>query len=339
MNHRGYAQAGSALAVVVGVLALAGSASAAVSLKADYRFNDSLSSSVRGAPDLLSTGLGVYSTEIVDGAGDRVLSFPAGGGFTFGAGKLVDRANYSTVFTFRFDDTSSYRRILAFEPLADDSDSGLYNYETELDFYSDNEVEGPPGALAGGEYAEVALTRKANKRVDAYADGQHQLTLNDLLKEAVISGDGLRYFKDNSNAEESAGAVARIRVYDGGLSAADVKAINETGGLRPRAKKAGKPRLTRSGTKSKVSMGIKLRCPDEAVKCSTTAKVTKAKGGKVLGKAKRKLKPGAQKKLKVKLSKHGRKTVNKPGKLRIKTSASVTSASGNRAKVGNAGRI
>ncbi len=47
--------------------------------------------------------------------------------------------------------------------------------------------------------------------------------------QAVIQDFKLRFFVDNGNGEESAGAVSRIRAYKGALSSKQVKKIYKKG--------------------------------------------------------------------------------------------------------------
>src|SRR6476659_3669377 len=69
---------------------------------------------------------------------------PAGGtlnatNYSFGANEglslsnAIDSSNYSIELDFQFSTTSGYRKIIDFNDRADDE--GLYNYNTDLNFY------------------------------------------------------------------------------------------------------------------------------------------------------------------------------------------------------------
>lgn len=346
MNARGVSAVAS-LALVGGLLALASSAEAA-SLEGDYRFDDNLSSSLAGAPPLTTIGpaISLFETRVVNGADDRVLTFPEGNGVQLPAG-VIDPAEYSVIATFELDDTDSYRRIIQFDTYDADSDAGFYNYSTELDFYSvaADEVEGPPGALANDVFADITFTRAADKTIHAYAGDAEQLTLIDGADEARIGIDGLRFFKDNSNTEESAGSVARIRVYDGVLTPAEIATIRATGGLPATGATMGKPRLLpKKARKAKrVDSAITVFCPSEGVSCALKGKLKRAKKQKgvpaVLGKLSGEVDAGGAARPKIKLSKKGRKAVKRKGRIKIKAEVTITPASGKSLLVGNGGKI
>ena len=72
------------------------------------------------------------------------------------------------------------------------------------------------------------LTRDATDNVVAYVNGARQLSFHDTGDIAVIdANDTLRLFSDDTVTanEDSGGAVSRIRLYDGPLSASDVAAL------------------------------------------------------------------------------------------------------------------
>ena len=71
-------------APLAAALALVASTAASAALRADYHFDDSLASSVAGAPNLMQVGLcstfGAYTTDSVRGLPDRLLTFDQGCG-------------------------------------------------------------------------------------------------------------------------------------------------------------------------------------------------------------------------------------------------------------------
>jgi hypothetical protein len=78
-------------------------------------------------------------------------------------------------------------------------------------------------------------------------NGVQELSFQDGRGDAVISADGmLRFFQDDAqtSGEYSAGAVARIRVYDGPLSSDEVSALDSAPPLFVRGDVAGDGRVT-----------------------------------------------------------------------------------------------
>ena len=127
---------------------------------------------------------------------------------------------------FRFNDVSSYKRIIDFKNGT--SDRGLYNYSGKLHFYSS--ATGNTTAIAAGTYVQVVLTRDALKNVVGYLNGIQEFSFADTGDDALIdAANTLRFFKDDGG-ESSAGAVARIRLYDGALTANEVAALDGTPG-------------------------------------------------------------------------------------------------------------
>ena len=113
---------------IAGALLLAPSASAAT-LVGDYQFQGTRASSGVGAA-LTDVGAGsnAFQADTVMGASRQVLAFPQDSGVQMhpsGLGGSTDPA-YSVVTTFRFQDLSSYRRIL--DPSNSTSDDGIYDY-------------------------------------------------------------------------------------------------------------------------------------------------------------------------------------------------------------------
>jgi hypothetical protein len=217
------------LAVLTGVLALAllspvASPSVAAPIgtpvpraEADYRFRDTLASSVAGAPVLRNlTGIGTnsFATETVDGRQRRVLRFAQGNGLRLGdATRLVARNKYSIAVRFRFDDVDGYRRLISFRPNSSDwSDTGLYVDDGDLVWYDRRH---PDLDVVGEDtWVTVTLTRSANAVVRGYVGPDQVFSFNDFNSRAVIDANRIiRFFRDDAD-EESSGAVTRIRIWD-----------------------------------------------------------------------------------------------------------------------------
>jgi len=245
------------------------------------------------------------------------------------------------VLTFRYDDVTNYRRILSFDTFDSASDNGFYANDGVLSFYDEGANDAVSASLFDDTFADIAFTRTTDGTVSAYAGGALQLAYADATGQAIIRTDGLRFFQDNGS-EQPSGQVARIRIYDGALTAAEVADIEQTGGLRGGAAAVSKPKAGPRKKKPKsVSSGISLSCPAEGVACPTSVAVrAKVKGKeRILGSLAGELPSGAGAVPGVKLSKKGRKYLAKKGKQPISIDASVTAGSGTPATATNRGKV
>ena len=203
-------------------------------LKADYRFNGNLKSSIKGAPRLRNVGEGnTFVVSRVPGEGrTKVLKFPNGNGLEVDTDGLVPSKRYSVVMTFKLASagTDDYARILNPTLPADDNDAGLYLYNDYLLWYqATGGINGTEGRVTAGKFIEVAFTRSGGDRLRVYIDGQRDISYLDTEQFGVIQNHSLRFFVDNSNNETSAGKVARIRLWNDALSAKKVKKIYNQG--------------------------------------------------------------------------------------------------------------
>ncbi len=209
-------------------------AGSAPALAADYRFEGDLKSSVPGAPRLRDVGDGnTFVRTRVPGEGrTTVLKFPDGNGLKVDTGGLISSKHYSVVMTFRLNSagTDEYARVLNPTLPADDNDNGLYLYSDYMTWYDAPSAHtGVEGAVAPGEFVEVAFTRNTAGKIRVYVDGEPDFSYNDANAQAVIQSHSLRFFVDNSNDETSAGKVSRIRLWDGAISAKKVKRVYRQG--------------------------------------------------------------------------------------------------------------
>jgi len=126
------------------------------------------------------------------------------------------------VALFRFDEISGYRRIVDFKdpPV----DNGLYGLDGFLNFF--DSAIGASAVIPAATYVQVVLTRDGSGQVVGYVNGAQQFAFPDSGNDGVVVGNTLRFFKDDGSSEESAGAVARIRLFDTALSAAEVAALD-----------------------------------------------------------------------------------------------------------------
>lgn len=221
----------SAVAGALTVFALLPGVAAAKLVVADYRFNNTLASSVAGAAPLTQVGVGnSFATEIVRGNADRVFVFPQGNGLSLVDPGLVPNDDYSVVLAFRFADlVGNYDRILDTDG---EADHGLYRHFTALAFHdteSENH-EGPAGVFEPNRYVEVGFTRSSGERIAGYVNGVRQFAYTDTNPDpnALIGPSGLAFFLDDiltDGGEEAPGAVARIRIFRRALTADQVRGV------------------------------------------------------------------------------------------------------------------
>ena len=184
-------------------------------------------SSCCGAPPIADLGPNSFADEDVDGSRRPVLAFPLSSGVSIPTG-VIPADSYSIAALFRLQEVSGYRRIVDFSTSS--TDRGLYDLSGQLNFYPIVTGGTFPPPIPANTYVHVVLTRDAaTGEVIGYVDGQQEITFVDSNRDAVFQpGSALRLFKDDSviGGEESAGAVARIRVYEDALTAAEVAAIS-----------------------------------------------------------------------------------------------------------------
>ena len=164
------------------------------------------------------------------------------------------------MITFEFDDVSGVQADPVVRHVRRGNDNGFYDARRDARLLRPTPGDETAGAsLAEDTYADVAFTRAADGLIAAYTNGAPQFTYPDSNGQSIVGIDGLRFFKDDGATEASAGSVARIRVYDGALTPAEVLDIEQTGGLRSTAAVAGKPTAGPKKKKPKsVSTGISL---------------------------------------------------------------------------------
>jgi hypothetical protein len=151
-----------------------------------------------------------------------VLTFPVGNGLQVSTANVIPLTQYTIVVLFRLQTTGGYRRIIDLNTAARNSDTGLYDHGGGLDYYNFAAgSDAPITPSSGGDpYHEVYLSRSSSGLVIGYVDGVEQLRFTDTTGAAVINpGQTVTFFKDDNviPGEESAGAVANIRLYDGPL--------------------------------------------------------------------------------------------------------------------------
>lgn len=212
-------------AVFAGWLAFA-TAVCGATLKAEYRFDSSLASSVPGAPDLAPIdpmNLNGFTNDVVNGQTQTVYSWSGTAspvsqqaGFKLTTSGLVSSTNYSVAMRFKLTD-----RNLAWRRLIDvnnrQSDNGFYvDPNNHLAVYP---IISSVTPFITGAYADVVLTVGGGV-VTAYLNGTQQFSGNSRLMDITNPTNSLIFFVDNNvgggQGEYSNGSIAWLRLYDGG---------------------------------------------------------------------------------------------------------------------------
>jgi len=194
-------------------------------LQADYQFQNTRNSSVGTPPAVADLGTNSFASATVDGTSTTVLTFSQNNGLSLSPTTgVLPNDTYTIVMLFSLEQTSSYRRIADFKNGT--SDNGLYAQNGHLYFYPSG--YGSSVSISANTYVQVVITRDNSGTVTGYIDGVQQFQFSDNSGLAVIdSNNTLRFFRDDNNANEaSAGAVARIRLYNGALTASQVAALS-----------------------------------------------------------------------------------------------------------------
>jgi hypothetical protein len=224
------------LSILAATASLCGAAYAAPAPVAEYNFDDTLASSVVGAPALTVTdplALSGFGSDTVFGATQQVWNFgganspPADqGGLTLDTTGLLTSNNvYSLEIVFKFNDRdNAWRRIV--DVSSRQSDNGFYvDPNNNLDVYP----VGGGATFTNGTYHDVFLVDN-NGSVTFYLDGSAQATVSTTVMNIDSSND-INLFLDNlvggGQGEWSSGSIASLSLYNAALSAPPVSAVPE----------------------------------------------------------------------------------------------------------------
>ena len=206
--------------LTLGLLAPA-SAQGATTLVGDYRFDGRLAASDGPGAPLTELGpdASTFATENVGGTDQTVLRFPNGNGVRFTTPAPI--ADYSIVVQFRLEELSGWRRVMDMSSRT--QDRGLYLLDGQLQFFP---FPVGPTTIGPNEWVEVAMTRDSAGLVTWYVNGAFEATRSDTSAPYFAKlTDSVNFFVDDFlfGGEMSGGAVARIRVFDGVLTAHEVR--------------------------------------------------------------------------------------------------------------------
>jgi hypothetical protein len=218
------AMAALAGATVAGLWSLGAVLPAKAAVVANYQFQNTLSSTIPSAPDLVPFVLGSYSSVSIGGTPTTVYNFGKQQGLSLDTTGLISD-NYTIAALFSFDEILSWKKILDFRNLT--SDNGLYTYDGQLQFYP---VAVVPPTVGPGTFFEAVLTRDSSTAlVTAYFDGTPVFSFTDSSSWGVISvANLLNIFQDDLAVpgESSSGSVAGLRIFDNVLTEAEVAALD-----------------------------------------------------------------------------------------------------------------
>ncbi len=197
-------------------------------LKADYRFQGNLTSSVAGAAAMTNltgaNGANSFITETVDGYSRQSLRFPLDSGVAVNTSGLISNTAYTAVILFKMDDLTAYRRVMDATNGLDD-DCGAYIFNSRFDGESTADTN---SILIPSLYVQATIVRESTGRIRAYRDGRLKVDLPNDGGCFQILTNTLRFFQDDTDigGEASAGNVARIRLYDAPMTDAQVRALD-----------------------------------------------------------------------------------------------------------------
>ncbi len=212
-------------ATIAGLWSLGAALPAKAAVVANYQFQNTLSSTIPTASDLVPFVLGSYSSVSIGGTPTTVYNFGTQQGLSLNATGLISN-NYTIAALLQFNDITGYRKIFDFKNLT--SDTGLYTYNGQLVFY--NQTSGGP-TVGPGTFFEVVLTRDSSTALmTAYFDGTPVFSFSDYSSLGVISAANLlNIFQDDAPTggfESSSGSVAGLRIFNNVLTDAEVAALD-----------------------------------------------------------------------------------------------------------------
>jgi hypothetical protein len=197
---------------------------------ADYRFQNTLASSIGTPPDLQNIGVGnSFQSDIVDGFARVVYRFPLNNGLWLQPTTNTIPSNvWSMVFLMRLDDVSGYRRIVDTKTPA--SEYGLYVQSGYLNLYPYGQAGGTP--ISASNYVQIVLTRDETNLVRCYVNAAQQFSAVDSANFFVIGGNtnAIRFFIDNAG-ENTGGDVARIRLFNHAFTPEQVPLLDRLPGV------------------------------------------------------------------------------------------------------------
>ena len=230
--------------VTVMLVGLAGPASAAT-LVADYQFQNTLESSAGSAPPLTEVvrkgTTAEFVTDTVMGVSRQVWDFPEGHGLALQSANNYIGNFYSIVMLVKLDDITGYNKLIDFRHFSD-QDSGLYVLNSNLNAYGCGGGSSTSNPISSGTYHQIVMTRDTTKKIRLYVDGAQVATSEDTADGCSMGAATAVHFLideasscsgDATGCEEAAGRLARLRIYNGALTSAEVAGLDTVPGAAP----------------------------------------------------------------------------------------------------------
>lgn len=211
----------------------------AQTLVADYTFNNTLNSSVAGAPALAPIdplGLNGFGTATVFGSTHSVYNYngnttPADqAGLSLDTTGLISANDYSVQMVVSIaninGDGSGWVRLLDVQNRTSD-DGFYYDPNHQLDIYP---VTAAGATVTANTFEDVVLTVAPDNTVDAYLNNVLAFSTTTTVMDVNNPQNLMDFFVDNTQGggqgEFSDGSVAEIKLYSGVLSADQVAALD-----------------------------------------------------------------------------------------------------------------
>ncbi len=191
---------------------------------ADYRFDDTLASSIAGAPPLQAMGgAGGFVDVVLDGQPRRAWGVVAGSGFSLSSLGLLPQDRFSVMLQISAAELGGYAKLIDTRSLV--LDHGIYlsgDSFAYFPYYDDFHTQ-----LLTHTFYWLTVTRAPSGEVVGYVDGVEDFRFDDSDGNSAISADQRLVFfvdDDETNGEETfAGRVTRIRLFDTVLSSPQVR--------------------------------------------------------------------------------------------------------------------
>ena len=231
--------------VTVMLVGLAGPASAAT-LVADYQFQNTLESS-SGGPALAEFSrkgtTAEFVTDSVMGVDRTVWDWPESHGLVLQSANNYIGNFYSIVMLVKLDEIAGYNKLIDFRHFSD-SDSGLYVQDSNLHAYGcgGSSTSNP---ISSSTYHQIVMTRDTSKRVRLYVDGAEVLDGARYDTQdgcSMGAATAVHFLVDDeytcstpeaTGCEEASGRLARLRIYNGALTPAEVAGLDTVPGAAP----------------------------------------------------------------------------------------------------------
>jgi hypothetical protein len=274
---------------------------------------------------------------------------------------LVDPTSNSVVVVFRLATITGYRRILDFA--GGTSDTGLYNLDGRVALYGGPDSDASQRGLLSDSYAQIVLTNApasgGAEQAIAYLNGV-EVAAATISKGFDLGSGVLGFFHDNTSGaypgEESSGAVSCILIYDGTLTANEVRQVADDPTLCPaprpvpgraKASVTGRPEAIESRRSIVVDTGLTVSCPLGGTACAANGHVdavptrrrAAASRSKRLGAVRFSVPAGESRRVRVQLPARGAKALRDADALRVRVSAEIETAEGRTARVQQVGKI